>query len=153
MDKDRKQKLKNEQHINQKNVKQINSLYDRINETIGVIQENTAKELWKQRHEIWDTLSKKLDDIKQQLKAETEKKKENQYDFKEKEKELNEHLDTMTQIAQKIDDENRNLMKKNQDLKIQYMSQENDRDLLLKQLIYQKKEHQRVKKLAEEKKS
>jgi flagellar motor switch protein FliM len=33
------------------------------------------------------------------LKAETEKKKENQYDFKEKEKELNEHLETMTQIA------------------------------------------------------
>jgi len=70
------------------------------------------------------------------LKAETDKKKENQYDFKEKEKELVEHLDTMTQIAQKIDDENRALMKKNQDLKIQYMSQENDRDLLLKQLIY-----------------
>lgn len=70
------------------------------------------------------------------MKAETDKKKENQYDFKEKEKELVEHLDTMTQIAQKIDDENRALMKKNQDLKIQYMSQENDRDLLLKQLIY-----------------
>lgn len=53
-----------------------------------------------------------------QLKLETEKKKENQYDFKEKEKELNEHLETMTQIAQKIDDENRNLMKKNSELKI-----------------------------------
>ena len=77
-------------------------------------------------------MDKKLEDIKQQLKAETEKKKENQYDFKEKEKELNDHLDTMTQIAQKIDDENRNLMKKNSELKIQYMSQENDRDLLLK---------------------
>ena len=71
-----------------------------------------------------------------QLKAETDKKKENQYDFKEKEKELNEHLETMTQIAQKIDDENRGLMKKNSELKIQYLSQENDRDLLLKQLIY-----------------
>ena len=118
MEKERKQKFKNELHINQKNVKQINALYDRINDTIGVIQESTAKELWKQRHEIWDTLSKKLDDIKQQLKAETEKKKENQYDFKEKEKELNDHLDTMTQIAQKSDDENRMLMKKNQDLKI-----------------------------------
>lgn len=64
MEKERKQKFKNELHINQKNVKQINALYDRINDTIGVIQESTAKELWKQRHEIWDTLSKKLDDIK-----------------------------------------------------------------------------------------
>jgi hypothetical protein len=59
---------------------------------------------------------------------------------------LNEHLETMTQIAQKIDDENRNLMKKNSELKIQYLSQENDRDLLLKQLIYQKKECQRLRK-------
>jgi flagellar motor switch protein FliM len=63
-------------------------------------------------------LDKKLEDIKLQLKAETEKKKENQYDFKEREKELNEHLETMTQIAQKIDDENRGLMKKNSELKI-----------------------------------
>lgn len=63
-------------------------------------------------------MDKKLEDIKMQLKAETEKKKEDQYDFKEKERELNEHLETMTQIAQKIDDENRSLMKKNSELKI-----------------------------------
>lgn len=37
-------------------------------------------------------------------------------------------------------------MKKNSDLKIQYLSQENDRDLLLKQLIFQKKESQKLRK-------
>lgn len=36
-------------------------------------------------------------------------------------------------------------MKKNQELKIEYLSQENDRDLLLKQLIFQKKESQRLR--------
>jgi hypothetical protein len=36
-------------------------------------------------------------------------------------------------------------MKKNAELKIEYLSQENDRDLLLKQLIYQKKESLRIK--------
>jgi hypothetical protein len=77
-------------------VKEIHSYYEKIMETITNIQENTAKELWKQRSEIWTALDKKLEDIKMQLKAETEKKKENQYDFKEKEKELNEHLETMT---------------------------------------------------------
>jgi len=46
----------------------------------------------------------------------------------------------MTQVAQNIDDDNRVLTKKNQELKIQYLSQENDRDLLLRQLIHQKKE-------------
>ncbi len=150
MDKERRQKLKNEQHINQKNVRLIHQLYDKLNETVGLVQESTAKELWKQRWEILQTLDKKLEDIKLSLKAETEKKKEDQYDFKEKERELNEHLETMTQIAQRIDDENRNLMKKNSDLKIQYLSQENDRDLLLKQLIFQKKENQNLRKKAEE---
>lgn len=37
------------------------------------------------------------------------------------------------------------MMKKNQELKIEYLSQENDRDLLLKQLIFQKKESQRLR--------
>ena len=103
-------------------MRDIQSTYTNILDTINHIQQNTAKQLWEQRSEIWGTLDKKLEDIKKQLKAETEKKKENQYDFKEKEKELNEHLETMTQIAQKIDDENRKLMKKNAELKIQYMS-------------------------------
>lgn len=56
----------------------------------------------------------------------------------------------MTQIAQRIDDENRTLMKKNAELKIQYMSQENDRDLLLKQLIVQKKEQNRLRRVLDE---
>lgn len=41
------------------------------------------------------------------------KKGENPADFKEREKELNDHLETMTQIAQKIDYENKELVKKN----------------------------------------
>lgn len=52
--------------------------------------------------------------------------KDNQYNFKQKEKELKEHLETMTQVAQKIDDDNKMLLKKNEELKIQYMAQEND---------------------------
>lgn len=64
-------------HINQKNVKEIHSNYDKIMDTIAVIQESTAKDLWKQRSEIWATLDKKLEDIKQQLKAENDKRKEN----------------------------------------------------------------------------
>ena len=49
---------------------------------------------------------------------------------------MGEHLDTMTQVAQKIDEDNRVLMKKHGELKIQFLSQENDRELLLKQLIF-----------------
>ena len=94
-----------------------------------------AKVVIKQRESKWKELDRKLDDIKSQMRAENSKKQDASYDFKERERELNEHLETMTQIAQRIDDENRALMKKNAELKIEYLSQENDRDLLLTQLL------------------
>ena len=52
--------------------------------------------LKKEREKLWETLDQKIAEIKEQLRLEAEKKKDNQYDFKEKEKELNEHLETMT---------------------------------------------------------
>ena len=48
----------------------------------------------------------------------------------------------MTNMAQEIDDQNKKLMTKNQDLLIQFKSQDADRDLLLKQIIYYKKQSQ-----------
>lgn len=61
-------------------------------------------------------------------------------DFKEREKDLNDHLDTMTQIAQKIDYQNRELQKKNQELMIRNSSQANDKELLMTQLIAEKQQ-------------
>ena len=50
----------------------------------------------------------------------------------------------MTQIAQKIDFENRELQKKNVELNIQVKSQEQDREILLQQLLYEKKQGQKL---------
>jgi signal transduction histidine kinase len=86
-------------HINQKNVKTIRTEYEKLQEEIGKAQKMTQEELKKQRDLINGVLDKKLADIKSQLKAEHDRKKEDNYDFKEREKELNEHLETMTQIA------------------------------------------------------
>jgi len=36
---------------------------------------------------------------REEINAENQKKKDNQYDYKQKEKELNDHLETMTQVA------------------------------------------------------
>ena len=74
------------------------------------------------RQKIMTSLDEKVHEIREQRRKEAEKKKDNQYDYKQKEKELTEHLETMTQVAQKIDDDNRVLMKKFQELKIQYSS-------------------------------
>jgi hypothetical protein len=135
LERERRQKAKNEQLLNQRQIAAINGFGGELMREIERLQGYTARELLKQRGQIWTTLDKKLDEIKAQLKAEHDRKKEDNYDYKEREKELNGHLETMTQIAQRIDEENRALMKKNAELKIEYLSQENDRDLLLRQLI------------------
>ena len=53
-------------------------------------------------------------------------------DYLEKENQLISELEWIKNIAQKIDQENHNLMKKYMDLKAQYQTQENDREMLLK---------------------
>ena len=71
---------------------------------------------------LWTNLDKELEKYRQQLQFENEKKKESETDFYEAEKELNEHLEIMTNMAQEIDDQNKKLMTKNQDLLIQFKS-------------------------------
>ena len=58
-----------------------------------------GKYLKVQRNNLWKDLDQKLAEFKEQFRKEAEKKNDNQYDYKEKEKELNEHLETMTQVA------------------------------------------------------
>lgn len=65
------------------------------------------------------------------LRAEEDKQKL-QSEGQEKDKSNKETLEMMSMMAQKIDEDNQNLMKKNQDLKIEFLSQENDRDLLIR---------------------
>ena len=59
------------------------------------------------RVDILKHLDDQVDKIGDQLREEARKKKDDQYDFKERERELTEHLETMTQVAQKIDDDNK----------------------------------------------
>lgn len=64
---------------------------------------------------------------------------------KERENELRHHLELITNIAQRIDNENRALKKNNASLKSDFKTQENEREMLVKQLVIQKKENQKLK--------
>jgi len=72
------------------------------------------------------------------------KENEGKRDWEDVEKELTEKLETLTEIAQKIDADNIRLMKKNNELKIEFLSQENDRDLLIQQLLAEKKRYHKI---------
>lgn len=119
--------------------KQIVEDFRNIISTIDMIQVRTAKTLLNQKKDYCNILNEKYNHLQQKIDHEKEKTGENTADFKQREKELKENLQTMTQIAQRIDNENINLIKKNSELNIEFKSQEQDKDLLIKQIIQQKK--------------
>ena len=58
--------------------------------------------------------------------------------------ELQHHLELITNIAQRTEAENRELCKKNTQLKDKFTKQENDREYLVKQLVLQKKDNTKL---------
>lgn len=90
--------------------------------------------------------------LKQKKKLEEQKsfKGDQEGDLKERENEMQHNLELITSIAQRIDNENRLLIKKNAELLQEYKAQENDRSLLVRQLVMQKKENQKYKEEMEE---
>ena len=63
----------------------------------------------------------------------------------ERENELQHHLELITNIAQRTETENRELKKKNSSLRTKFEKQETDREYLVKQLVLQKKENEKIK--------
>ena len=74
----------------------VNHTYRHIIKTINNIQRTTAAALEIQRNEICEIFDSRLAEIKKQIQDEKAKKGENTADFKEREKELKDHLETMT---------------------------------------------------------
>lgn len=131
--------------------------YKEIVNMINMIQTDTARLLLNQKKDMCKILNNKYNSFQKKIEEEKDKTGENIADFKQRQKELKENLETMTQIAQRIDNENINLIKKNSELSIEFKLQAKDKDLLIKQIIQQKKLNQEnlaklndVKKTAEE---
>ena len=82
---------------------------------------------------------------KKKLEEQKSYKGDQEGDLKERENEMQHNLELITSIAQRIDNENRVLIKKNQELRQEYRAQENERELLVRQLVMQKSENKRYK--------
>ncbi len=82
--------------------------------------------------------------MKKAIEEKTSMKGADAASIQERENQLNHHLELITNIAQRIENENRTLMEKNKELQNDYKAQENDRELLLRQLVNLKKENAKV---------
>ncbi|CAK88388.1 unnamed protein product (macronuclear) [Paramecium tetraurelia] len=115
--------------------------HNKIIDGINNIQLRTSKILVDQERDIIRFFNNKINEIKKQFEEERIKKGKNDQEYIEKENQLISELEWIKNIAQKIDNENHSLMQKYKELKIQYQTQENDREMLLKELIMKKKKN------------
>ena len=72
---------------------------DQMHKGIQGLQGVTQNILQRDKQQLWKQLDEELEKYRSQLQFENEKKKESETDFVEAEKELNEHLETMTNMA------------------------------------------------------
>ncbi len=83
--------------------------------------------------------------MKKKIEERKSNKGESGAELKDRENELKHHLELITNIAQRIDNENRTLLKNNQELRNEYKKQETDREMLVKQLVMHKKENAKIR--------
>ncbi len=100
-------KPKKEQGLeNQKVVKGIHDKMDTLLGSIRQMQQDASTKLQDHRTKIWIQLDDNLAKYKAELSAENHNKKGNDFDFQEQEKTLKDRLETMSNMAQKIDEDN-----------------------------------------------
>ena len=103
-----------------------------------MVQIRTSKILLDQEKDIINFYNTKINELREQFEEENEKQAKRDQDFLEKENKLMGELEWIKGIAQKIDVENHYLVKRYTELKVEYQTQENDRQMLLKETVLQK---------------
>jgi len=124
-----------------KKMEEIAGLHGKILDNINNIQLKTSKVLLDQEKDIIRFFNNKINEIKKQFEEERIKRGKKDQSYEVKEKQLIAELEWIKDIAQKIDQENHTLMKKYMDLKATYSTQENDREILLREVILKKKKN------------
>lgn len=96
-----------------KNKRIITALKDQLHENIDGIQPKTKKLKEEQEKDIVRKFNTELSKMKKKIEERKSQKGDQAADLKDRENELHHHLELITNIAQRIDNENRALMKKN----------------------------------------
>lgn len=112
-------------HINEKLQKKIVDQIEDITERVDKLKEEQEKDIIRKFNSELAKMKKKMEERKTS-------KGDSGADQKEREAELQHHLELITNIAQRIDNENRTLLKKNQELRSEYRAQEQERGMLVK---------------------
>jgi len=103
-----------------KNRRIVKKLKTKLDEQIGDIDERVRKLKEEQEKDIIRKFNSELAKMKKKIEERKTIKGESGAELKDRENELQHHLELITNIAQRIDNENRTLLKKNSELRNEY---------------------------------
>lgn len=96
-----------------------------------MIQRKTSQVLLDQEKDIVKYYNEKINELTQEFEDENTRQQKRHADFRKKEENLMSELEWIKSIAHKIDIENYYLVKRYTELKVEYQTQENDKNMLL----------------------
>lgn len=128
-----------------KNIDDLKQNHSKILKNIEDVQKRTTRILQEKEKEITHNYDKKLKELKNELDEEKTRKCEGIGNFAEKESQLTRELEIMRASTDVIENQNKMLTQQNSTLKIDFKSQENDVDILLRQLFNCRKENEHLK--------
>eukprot|EP00658_Telonema_sp_P-2_P026772 TRINITY_DN20838_c0_g2_i1.p1 TRINITY_DN20838_c0_g2~~TRINITY_DN20838_c0_g2_i1.p1 ORF type:complete len:484 (-),score=169.91 TRINITY_DN20838_c0_g2_i1:287-1645(-) len=114
--------------------------HDKIQEKIFEMKDKTAAVLQEQEHDLLRAFRARMYDVTMQLEKERNQKDDGALEWIDKARALGKELDVYKMEAVRLDKENQRLQKENNRLRMQFKSQEEDRDELVRQVLALKRE-------------
>jgi len=121
-------------------IHEIRTKHEKIQEKIYVMKDQTSQILQEQEHDLLRPFRARMYDVTMQLEKERNQKDDGALEWIDKARALGKELDVYKMEAVRLDRENQRLQKENNRLRMQFKSQEEDRDELVRQVLALKRE-------------
>lgn len=120
---------------------ELKAIQAEILESVELVQDRTARIMQEQERDLLRSFRARLFDVQTELEKEKSKKDDGLVAWKERFTQLEAELDWATEVSNRLDKVNQALLEENNELKIKYASQEQDRNLFIELLVSLKKDN------------
>lgn len=122
-------------------LQELKSIQSEILESVELVQDRTARIMQEQERDLLRSFRARLFDVQTELEKEKSKKDDGLAAWRERFTQLEAELDWATEVSNRLDKVNTTLIEENNELKLKFASQEQDRNLFIELLVSLKKDN------------
>jgi DNA repair exonuclease SbcCD ATPase subunit len=120
---------------------ELKAIQSEILESVELVQDRTARIMQEQERDLLRSFRARLFDVQTELEKEKSKKDDGLAAWRERFTQLEAELDWATEVSNRLDKVNATLTEENNELKLKFASQEQDRNLFIELLVSLKKDN------------